>query len=38
MGCDAAQGFVISKPLPEEELLPWLGERWIPIRQGDSNN
>jgi EAL domain-containing protein (putative c-di-GMP-specific phosphodiesterase class I) len=29
LGCDTAQGYLISKPLPEEELWPWY-ERWLP--------
>ena len=24
MGCDEAQGFLISRPLPPAELEPWL--------------
>jgi EAL domain-containing protein (putative c-di-GMP-specific phosphodiesterase class I) len=24
MGCDSAQGFLLSKPLPVAEFLPWL--------------
>jgi len=31
MGCDKAQGYVISRPLPEAELLSWLEGR----RAGD---
>ncbi len=26
MGCDAAQGFVISRPVPEEELANLIGQ------------
>ncbi len=26
MGCDEAQGFFMSRPLPEEKLLEWLRE------------
>lgn len=25
-GCDSAQGFLIAKPMPESDLLPWLKE------------
>ena len=24
MGCDAGQGYLISRPAPAEELTPWL--------------
>ncbi len=36
MGCDIAQGFFVSKPLPAEELATWLGrERWhLPSADG----
>jgi diguanylate cyclase (GGDEF)-like protein len=27
MGCDTGQGYLISRPAPEEELTPWLLER-----------
>ena len=33
LGCDAAQGFHMSPPLPPDELVGWL-QRW---RTGDSN-
>jgi diguanylate cyclase len=26
MGCDEAQGYFMSRPLPEEKLLEWLRE------------
>ena len=26
MGCDEAQGYLVSRPLPEERLLEWLRE------------
>ena len=29
MGCDWAQGYFISRPIPAEEVLPWL-KRWQP--------
>lgn len=35
MGCDAAQGFVISRPLAEKDLLSQLGEDWILAGGGD---
>jgi EAL domain-containing protein (putative c-di-GMP-specific phosphodiesterase class I)/CheY-like chemotaxis protein len=28
LGCDTAQGYLISKPMPEEQLWPWY-ERWL---------
>ena len=31
-GCDAAQGYYMSRPLPEEKLMQWLSEsHWSPI-------
>jgi len=36
MGCDAVQGFVISRSLPEMELLRCLGEKWSSILQNDN--
>lgn len=36
MGCDAVQGFVISRSLPEKELLPRLGAKWSSVRQNDN--
>ena len=27
MGCDQAQGYFISRPMPSEELIPWLAGR-----------
>jgi len=38
LGCDVAQGFLIAKPLPPEELGPWVKEwreRW-PILAADA--
>ena len=32
MGCDRAQGYYLSRPVPSEELLVWLSER--PPRRG----
>lgn len=33
-GCDAAQGYYMSRPLPEEKLMQWLTEsHWSPISQ-----
>jgi EAL domain-containing protein (putative c-di-GMP-specific phosphodiesterase class I) len=28
-GCEYAQGYHISKPLPQHELLPWLAQRRV---------
>jgi len=36
MGCDTIQGFVISRSLPEKELLPRLGAKWRSARQNDN--
>lgn len=33
MGCDYGQGFWIARPMPVEELLPWLYKRRQPDRQ-----
>ncbi len=27
LGCDAAQGYFISRPIPQEELTDWLGKQ-----------
>jgi EAL domain-containing protein (putative c-di-GMP-specific phosphodiesterase class I) len=27
LGCDTAQGYLLSPPLPAEELMAWLGSR-----------
>ncbi len=27
MGCDRAQGYYVSHPLPADELLAWIGTR-----------
>jgi EAL domain-containing protein (putative c-di-GMP-specific phosphodiesterase class I) len=27
MGCEHAQGYGIAKPMPQEQLLPWLAQR-----------
>ena len=35
LGCDTAQGYYMSPPMPAEELLPWLG-RWESMDGGDS--
>lgn len=29
LGCDSAQGYWMSRPMPAEEFLPWL-ESWRP--------
>ncbi|EGF32929.1 sensory box sensor/GGDEF/EAL domain protein [Oxalobacteraceae bacterium IMCC9480] len=29
MGCDHGQGYLISKPMPAEQLAGWI-ERWVP--------
>jgi EAL domain-containing protein (putative c-di-GMP-specific phosphodiesterase class I)/HAMP domain-containing protein len=43
LGCDEAQGFLISPPLPSDEATKWLGEqrarqlprpRWAPVERG----
>jgi diguanylate cyclase (GGDEF)-like protein len=28
LGCDRAQGFHLSRPMPPERVLPWLSGRW----------
>lgn len=32
LGCEEAQGYIIAKPIPEEELLYWI-KNWIPYSQ-----
>jgi EAL domain-containing protein (putative c-di-GMP-specific phosphodiesterase class I) len=27
MGCDEAQGYLYAKPMPLDQLLPWLAQR-----------
>jgi diguanylate cyclase (GGDEF)-like protein len=34
LGCDTAQGYFMSRPVPSEELLPWL-HRWESSERGD---
>jgi EAL domain-containing protein (putative c-di-GMP-specific phosphodiesterase class I) len=29
MGCDQGQGYLISKPMPAEQLADWVA-RWVP--------
>jgi diguanylate cyclase (GGDEF)-like protein len=36
MGCDAGQGYLISRPVPAEELTAWLREREREAPQGTS--
>jgi EAL domain-containing protein (putative c-di-GMP-specific phosphodiesterase class I) len=33
LGCDAAQGYYLSRPVPPAELLVWLDEQQQPERQ-----
>lgn len=35
-GCDYAQGYLISKPLPPEQLSPLLEERGVIVAQGEA--
>jgi len=35
LGCDQAQGFHISRPLPADELTPWLRSNRKPATDGD---
>jgi diguanylate cyclase len=37
MGCDQGQGYYMSKPIPEEDLLRWLA-RWTPPQASGSSN
>ena len=27
LGCDTAQGFLVSRPMPPDEVAPWLAAR-----------
>ncbi len=36
IGCDEAQGYHISKPLPSDELLPWAQARWPGCWEADA--
>ena len=37
MGCDYLQGFYISRPLPAEQLIQWLGDSPWNINRQMSN-
>jgi EAL domain-containing protein (putative c-di-GMP-specific phosphodiesterase class I) len=34
LGCDVIQGYLIAKPMPEQELMRWLDEHTQPIEAG----
>jgi len=39
LGCDVAQGYLISKPIPPEEMIPWKNafkERWTTLLSDES--
>jgi EAL domain-containing protein (putative c-di-GMP-specific phosphodiesterase class I) len=37
MGCDVAQGYLFSRPVPFDELVDWLrNSQWSPL-QRDTN-
>ena len=39
LGCDVAQGYLISTPLSPEEIIPWEGafkQRWPALLAGES--
>jgi diguanylate cyclase (GGDEF)-like protein/PAS domain S-box-containing protein len=36
MGCELAQGYAVSKPMPEHEVLPWLTQ-WKPFSSWQVN-
>lgn len=37
LGCDYVQGYYISRPLPPDQTLPWIGN-WIKERQARESN
>ena len=34
LGCNLGQGYAIARPMPGEEVMPWL-EQWRPLRWED---
>ncbi len=36
MGCDIAQGYYIAKPMPANEIIPWIKKRGLNLEMSDS--